>query len=45
MTQPRVLSLHDLNQPFVVETNALGSGLGAVLMQAGHPIAFISKAL
>nr|XP_034889166.1 uncharacterized protein LOC118029398 [Populus alba] len=45
MTQPPVLSLLDLNQPFVVETDALGSGLGAVLMQVGYPIAFISKAL
>jgi len=45
MIQPPVLSLPDLNQPFVVETDASGSGLGVVLMQAGHPIAFISKAL
>jgi hypothetical protein len=42
MTQPPVLSLPDLNKSFVVETDASGSGIGAVL---GHPISFISKSL
>ena len=44
MTQPPVLALPDLTQQFIIETDACSKGMRAVLMQAGHPIAFISKA-
>jgi hypothetical protein len=40
-----VLSLPDFSQPFHIEIDASGSGVGAVLQQNGHPLAFISKAL
>ena len=40
-----VLALPDFTQDFIIETDALGTGIGAVLMQKGHPLAYISKAL
>ena len=45
MTNPPVLALPDLSKIFIVETEASEAGIGAVLIQEGHLIAFISKAL
>lgn len=40
-----VLALPDLNKPFVVKTDASDKGMGAVLQQDGHAVAYVSKAL
>lgn len=40
-----VLPLPDYSAPFAVKTYASGTGIGVVLMQHDHPIAFINKGL
>jgi hypothetical protein len=45
MPSTPVLALPNFSKPFSIESDACGTGVGAVLMQDGHPLAYISKAL
>lgn len=40
-----VLSVHDFDKPFSIETDACDTGIGVVLVQHGHLVAYFSKAL
>jgi hypothetical protein len=40
-----VMALPEFAQTFVLETDVCSKGIGVVLLQNGHPIAFLSKAL
>ncbi|WVZ48794.1 LOW QUALITY PROTEIN: hypothetical protein U9M48_000203 [Paspalum notatum var. saurae] len=40
-----VLAMLDFSHPFCIETDACTNGVGAVLLQGGHPLAYISKPL
>lgn len=40
-----VLAVPNFNRPFCIETDASAVGIGAVLTQDGHPLAYISRAL
>lgn len=39
------MALPDFSKTFCIETDASASGIGAALLQDGHPLAFLSKAL
>jgi hypothetical protein len=40
-----VLTLPNFAPPFAIETDACDTGIGAVLVQDGHPVAYFSKVL
>ena len=45
MTSAPVLKYYSLDEPITISCDASQSGLGAVLMQGGRPVAYASKAL
>jgi len=45
LTEAHVLGIPDFQKQFVLEIDASDLELGAVLMQDGHPLAYLSKSL
>ncbi|XP_041024973.1 uncharacterized mitochondrial protein AtMg00860-like [Juglans microcarpa x Juglans regia] len=45
VSNPPVLNLPEFSKTFIIECDVSSIGMGAVLMQEGHPIAFYNKAL
>jgi hypothetical protein len=40
-----VFGILNFTKPFCIETDACQTGVGAVLLQDGHPLAYVSKPL
>lgn len=40
-----VLGILDFSKPLAIETDACHNGVGAVLLQSGHPLSYVSKPL
>ena len=45
MTSTPTLAMPNFSEPFTIETDASGNGIGAVLTQQNRPIAYMSRAL
>lgn len=45
LVEALVLKLPDFSKTFTIDTDACDTGVGAVLQQDGHPIAYMSKPL
>jgi len=45
MTTALILLLPNFQEQFIIETNTLEFDIGIILMQQGHPIAYIGKSL
>jgi len=44
MSSTPVMAFPNFSQNFVIEVDASGYGIGAILMQESHPITYISEA-
>lgn len=45
LREPPVLKFFDENKPALISVDASSTGVGAVLLQEGHPVAYASKSL